>query len=396
MFDVIIIGGGPAGMMASIVVAPKNRVLLIEKNNKLGKKLELTGGGRCNLTNLKNINDFIKEIPVNNKFLYSALNQLGPKEIYDYFTNIGVPLVVEDNDRVFPKDNKSKSIINALHQQVIKNNVSINYNEQVISIKNIDDDYLVTTTKDSYRTKKVIIATGGCSYPETGSSGDGYKIAKTLNQEVTSLYPAETQLKYKNKLPLAGITLEKVIIKFKNKTVEGPLLFTHKGLSGPAIFKISEDIYKELLINDYVTLNIDLIPEFSFDELLDKLTLFDQNKEIISFVKEYLPKRLIEYILKEEIKTKVGKISNLNKRTLINKIKYFDINIKETGSIEQAIVTGGGINLKYINPKTMESIINKNIYFAGEILDVHGHTGGYNITIALSTGYVAGISCRKE
>lgn len=396
MYDVIIIGGGPAGMMASIMASRNKKVLLIEKNNKLGKKLELTGGGRCNLTNLKDVNDFIKGIPVNNKFLYSVLNQFGPKEIYDYFTNLGVPLVVEDNDRVFPKDNKSRSIIEALHQQMIKQDVIINYNEQVLSVEGIENYYKVVTNNNTYQTKKVIITTGGCSYPETGSTGDGYKIAKTMNQEVTPLYPAETFLIYKNNLPLAGITLEKVILKYNKKNIKGSLLFTHTGLSGPVIFKISEDVYKQLQNNKYTTIEIDLTPDNSLNELLEKLIKFDQKKEMVSFVKEFLPKRLAEYVCKEEIGIKIGAMANLNKQKIVSELKNYKIEIKGTGSIEHAIVTGGGINLKNINPKTMESTINKNIYFAGEILDIHGHTGGYNITIALSTGYAAGMSCKKD
>lgn len=396
MYGVIVIGGGPAGIMASIMASSNNnKVLLIEKNDKLGKKLELTGGGRCNLTNLKSIDNFIKEIPVNNKFLYSALNQFGPQDIYNYFTKIGVPLKVETYDRVFPKDDKSKTIIDALHKQMLSHNVTINFNEQVISIENEDTCKKVITNKEIYQTKKIIITTGGCSYPETGSTGDGYKIANIINQEVTSLYPAETFLIYKEVLPLVGITLDNIVINFNKTKVAGPLLFTHNGLSGPTIYKISEDVYKQLKNNSYVTLNIDLIPNYTSDELLNKLYIYNPKKEMSNFIREYLPRRLAEYISNEiGIDLKVGMISNLNKQKLVNMLKTFKIDIKGTGTISQGIVTGGGINIKYINFKTMESTINKGVYFAGEVLDVHGHTGGYNITIALSTGYAAGNACK--
>ncbi len=394
MYDVIVIGAGPAGMIASIMASKKNnKVLLIEKNDRLGKKLELTGGGRCNLTNLKSIDNFIKEIPVNNKFLYSALNQFGPQDIFDYFTKIEVPLKVEDNDRVFPVSNKSRSIIDALAKQLIINKVIINFNEQVLTIENKENYKEVKTNKDIYKTRSVIITTGGCSYPETGSTGDGYKIAKRLNQEVTSLYPAETFLIYKESLPFAGITLDKVNIDYNKTKVEGSLLFTHNGLSGPVIYKISKDVYKQLQDTKYTELKIDLIPNHSVSELLNKINNYDPKKEISSFIKEYLPKRIADYISNLiGIDSKIGTISKLTKQNLINMLKEFNIEIKGTGSLNQSIVTGGGINLKYINPKTMESTINKGIYFAGEILDVHGNTGGYNITIALSTGYVAGIN----
>jgi predicted Rossmann fold flavoprotein len=215
MYDVIVIGAGPAGIMASITSAQSNKkVLLIEKNDKIGRKLFISGGGRCNLTNLKSIPDFIDQIPVNNKTLYSILNQFSPQDIYDYFTKLGVGLKIEDNDRVFPVSNKSKTIIDALHKELKDNNVQINFSETVKKINNKNPLKEVITDKGIYKTEKIIIATGGCSYPETGSTGDGYKLAEMINQEVTDLYPAETFLLTKKILPLIGITIDDVIIKF--------------------------------------------------------------------------------------------------------------------------------------------------------------------------------------
>ena len=396
MYDVIVIGAGPSGMMASIVAASNHKkVLLIEKNNIIGKKLELTGGGRCNLTNLKSIDNFIKKIPVNNKVLYSALNLFGPQDIYDYFSKLGVKLKVEDEDRVFPVDNKATTIINALYQELIKYKVNIHLNEIVKSL-DIKDDYKeVITDKGSYKTKNIIIATGGISYPHTGSTGDGYKFAKNINHKVTKLYPSQTYLINKNKLPLAGITIEDVIISFNKKEVSGSMLFTHIGLSGPAIFKISEEVYKELQHNKYITLSIDLIPKYNINQLLNILNNYNPKKEINTFVKDYLPKRLSDYIIEIlGINKKIGSISNVEKQLLLDTLKNYKIDIKSTGSIEHSFVTGGGIDLKYINSKTMESTLYKGIYFIGEVLDIHGHTGGYNITIALSTGYTAGNSIK--
>ncbi len=397
MYDVIVIGGGPSGMIASIKASINNKVLLIEKNDELGKKLKLTGGGRCNLTNLKSIDYFLKEIPVNNKFLYSSLNKFGPKDIYDYFTNLGVPLKIEEDDKVFPMDNKSTSIIKVLNREMLLNNVDINYNEKVFSIINKDNYKEIVTDKNKYKTKSVVITTGGLSYSFTGSNGDGYKFAKELNQEVTNLYPAETYLITKELLSLAGITLDNVRINYNKKRIEGSLLFTHNGLSGPSIFKVSEFVYKDLIDNEYITLSIDMVPNYSDNELLNKLNEYDQKKEILNFLKEFLPKRLIEYIFKEiDINKKINSISKIDKQKIISMLKDFKLIIKDTGSIDNAFITGGGINIKYINPKTMESTIHKDIYFAGEILDVHGHTGGFNLTIAFSTGYVAGISCNNK
>lgn len=398
MYDVIIIGAGPAGIMASIMASSKdNKVLLIEKNDRIGKKLELTGGMRCNVTNLKSVNDFIEEIPVNKKMLYSILNQFGPQDIYDYFTQIGVPLKVEDENRVFPKDNKSKSIINALNHQLNLSKTEVHLNEAVLKIEILNDYKNLITDKETYKTKNIIISTGGCSYPQTGSTGDGYKFATSLNQRVNKLYPAETFLIYEDVLPLPGLTMDNVKINFNNKQSSGSLLFTHIGLSGPAVFKISEEVYKYLLTNEKATLYIDMVVDYTESELLSKLNLYDQKREVSIFIKEFFPKRLVDYItLNKYENVKIGDMNKTSKEELISTIKNFKVNIKKTGTLEQSFVTGGGVDVKDINPKTMESKKNKGIYFVGEVVDVHGHTGGYNITIALSTGYASGIACSKS
>ncbi len=400
MYDVIIIGAGPAGIMAAIMASGTNtKVLLIEKNDRIGKKLSLTGGTRCNITNLKTIEDFINEIPVNNKFLYSIINQFGPKDIYDYFIKLGIPLKIEDNNRVFPKDNKATTIIETLFKELNNKNIIVNLNEVVsqIIIENDDGYKKIITSKGSYQTNNIIIATGGCSYPQTGSTGDGYRFAKSLKQKVTSLYPVGTFLVTKETLPLAGITLDNVIIKFNKKEAEGSLLFTHNGLSGPVIFKISEEVAKQIVINKGVMIEVDLLPQYNLNNLLNELDKYNPKKEIVSFIREYLPKRLADYIVNEKTANiKIGSISKSNKLRLLETLKKLPININKTGSLEQSIVTGGGVDIKYINPKTMESTINKGIYFIGETLDIHGHTGGYNITISLSTGYAAGLSVRRK
>ncbi len=391
MYDVIVIGAGPAGMMASISAASNKKVLLLDKNDKIGKKMELTGGGRCNLINLKSTNDFINEIPINNKMLYSSLNQFGPQDIFDFFADLEQPLKVEDNDRVFPVSDKAKTIINVLKNQLEINKVVVNLNEDVEMIENYDSYKIVKTNKNTYKTKAIIITTGGVSYPVTGSTGDGHRLAEKMNQPVTKLYPAETFLISSETHPLAGITIDNVLIDFNQKKASGSLLFTHTGLSGPAIFKISALVYHELKISKDVIVRIDLIPNFSIEELTIALSNYDPKKEINSFVRDYIPKRLGDYIVNKIISNfKVGVMSKTNKQKLLFALKNFEVVIKATGTLEQSFVTGGGIDMKYINSKTMESLINKGIYFAGEILDIHGHTGGYNITIALSTGFLAG------
>lgn len=393
MFDTIIIGAGPAGMMASINASMNNRkVLLIEKNSTVLKKLKLSGGTRCNLINLKEPNEFIKNIPVNGKFLFSTLNTFSPFDIYDYFNKSGIKLKVEDNDRVFPSSNSSQTIIDFLYSEVINNNVVLNINETVIKINILDSKIKeVITNKGSYKCHNIIIATGGKSYPHTGSTGDGYKFCQSINQPITKLYPADTFLYSDVPDYLSGITVDNVLLKLDKYTEKGSMLFTHFGVSGPVVFKISERIYHKLSDNEDSTLIVDFIPEYNEFEINESLSNYPSNESLISFLKDYLPKKLLIYILGEEfIHQKINTISKNNIHKSIEKLKNYNLVITKTGSIEQSFVTGGGVDLRYVDPKTMESKINPGIFFAGEILDIHGHTGGYNITIALSTGYTAG------
>ena len=393
MFDTIIIGAGPAGMMASINASMNHRkVLLIEKNSTVLNKLKLSGGTRCNLINLKEPNEFIKNIPVNGKFLFSTLNTFSPFDIYDYFNKSGVKLKVEDNDRVFPSSNTSQTIIDFLYSKVINNNVVLNLNESVIKINIIDSKIKeVITNKGSYKCHNIIIATGGKSYPHTGSTGDGYKFCQSINQPLTKLYPADTFLYSDVPDYLSGITVDNVLLKLDKYTEKGSMLFTHFGVSGPVVFKISEQIYHKLSDNEDSTLIVDFIPEYNEFEINESLSNYPSNESLISFLKDYLPKKLLIHILGEEfIHQKINTISKNNIHKSIEKLKNYNLVITKTGSIEQSFVTGGGVDLRHVDPKTMESKINPGIFFAGEILDIHGHTGGYNITIALSTGYTAG------
>ncbi len=393
MYDVIVIGAGPAGLISSIKAASRNKkVLLIEKNDQIGKKLLLTGGGRCNLTNLKPIDEFIKQIPVNSKNLYSALTSFGPKEIMDYFSRLGVKLKIEDDNKVFPITNSSLTIVESLSKELTKYKVQLNLNETVSKIVFDNDFKIIETNKKNYKAKNIVIATGGFSYPQTGSNGDGYRFAKKMDQDVTDIYPAQTFLKTKESHNLDGITIDNVEIYLDKKKVSGSLLFTHFGLSGPAIFKISEFVYKKLQTQKTVFINIDFIPNIKEEELINSINNYDFKKETITFVKEMLPKRLADYLFGDLEKVKIGQLSKKQKQDIISKLKSYSFEIVKTGSLEQSLVTGGGIDMKKINSKTMESTINKGVYFVGEVLDIHGHTGGYNITLALSTGYAAGNS----
>lgn len=391
MYDVIVIGAGPSGLMASITAASRNKkVLLIEKNEKIGKKLELTGGGRCNVTNMKSVKEFINQIPVNSKMLYSTLTSFGPADISNYFEALGVKLKIEDNDRAFPISNNSMSIINALYNELKKYKVELKLNETVKNIELKENYKEVVTNKEIYATQNIIIAPGGFSFPTTGSTGDGYRFAKKINQDVTYIYPAETFLKTKTPHGLEGITVNDVKVYLNDYCESGDILFTHIGLSGPAIFKISEKVYKELLVKKSTIIKIDYIPNIKQDELLDKVNNYNPKKEVITFISDFLPKRLSDYLNVSFNKVKIGGLSKIQKQELLDMLKQCPFHIIKTGSLEQSLVTGGGVDMKKINSKTMESTIHKGIYFVGEVLDIHGHTGGYNITIALSTGYTAG------
>lgn len=390
MFDCIIIGAGPAGLMAAIKSSQNNKVLLIDKNSKPGKKLLLTGGGRCNLTNLKTNNEFLNEVNYNKKNLYSAINIFGPNEIYNYFETRNVPLKIEEDNKVFPESNQSVDVLNVLLNEL--KNVPQNYNETVLEIKNAKIKEVVTN-KNIYQTKNIIIATGGSSFKYTGSTGDNMKFAHMLKQPTIKLFPAETGVKLIEQTYLAGTSILEVTIYFENKKSTGNLMFTHLGLGGSAIMKLSEFIYK----SSNKDIKIDLLPNFSKEELLTIINNYNSEKNITSLLNNYFTKKFSLYLVnKININKRIKSLTKTEKEIIINILKELRFEIKEVNELETAYVTGGGIDLKYINSMTMESTINRGIYFIGEALDTHGPIGGYNITLALSTGYLAGLSINKE
>jgi len=389
MYDVIIIGSGPAGLMAGI--ASKNiNSLILEKNNIAGKKLLLTGNGRCNLTNLKSNNDFLNSVDYNKKFLYSAINKFGPKEVYEYFNDCGLLLKEEDNNRIFPLSNKASDIVDVL----VKNTCNIKYEEEVIEIKNYDLYKEVITKTNIYKTKNVIISTGGSSYKITGSTGDNMVFAKQLNQPTISLYPTEVGVILKDKLDIAGTSIDNVIITYKKYKKQGNLIYTHRGLSGTSIMSLSEFIY----LNTEKEIKIDLLPSYTKEELISYIKNYDREKEILTCLNTLFSKRFSLYLL-ERLNIKSEKIKSINSKDLlkiIDNIKELKYEVDRVCSLDEAYATGGGIDMKYIDTTTMESKINKGIYFAGEALDIHGPIGGYNITLALSTGYLAGKSIEEK
>ena len=390
MYDCIIIGAGPAGLMAAIEASKNNKVLLIERNSKPGRKLLLTGGGRCNLTNLKTANEFLEVVEYNKKYLYSSINRFGPQDVYNYFIENGVPLKEERNNEIFPVSNKADDILQALLKNTSE--VEFKYNESVIEIHN-GDIKEVLTESGTYLTKNVIIATGGASYKETGSEAHHMSFARQLRQPTKDLFPAETSIILKDNPDLAGTSIDEVEVKYLKRKTTGNLMFTHKGLSGTSIMKMSEHIY----LNDNKNIVIDLIPNIDALELDNLIISFDQEKEVAKFLNTLFTKRFSNHIvtklnLHKKIKA-LGKNEILN---LINFIKAMPFEVDRVEDLDKAYVTGGGIDLNHINTTTMESKINKGIYFVGEALDIHGPIGGYNITLALSTGYVAGSAIGKS
>ena len=386
MFEVIIIGAGPAGLMAGIM--SEKKTLIIEKNDIAGKKLLITGGGRCNVTNNKENRDFLNQIEHNKKYLYSTINNFGPKEIINFFKTHNVSLKEEEDGKMFPKANKSFVIKEALLNAY---KGKINYNEDVEKIIKENDYYIVITNKNEYKTQKLVIATGGSSYKITGSTGDNLKFAKMLKQPVTEIYPAEIGVKLREPTDIPGQSIDNVIVKADKRKKEGNLLYTHTGLSGSSIMLISEYIFKDK-INE---IEIDLLPKYNEEEIKNILNNYDRNKEVHTFLEQYFSKRFSEYLLNYINLEKNIKIKQLNHKELnklVETIKHIKYNVKNNEKIDLAYVTAGGIDLKYINTKTFESTINKNLYFVGEALDIHGPIGGYNITLALSTGYSAGVS----
>lgn len=404
--DIVVIGAGPGGLMASGIAAQNGaNVTLIEKNEKVGKKLYITGKGRCNLTNQISPNDFLDKVVNNSKFLYSAINKFSPKDCYEFFENNGVKLKVERGNRVFPQSDKSSDIIKALEHFATINGVVIKLNTQVLSINKLNNKFILTTNNGVYNCDRLIIATGGKSYTSTGSTGDGYTFAKKLGHNITQILPALVPIDLKDfDSSLAGISLKNVgiNIKIQNKTFTefGEMLFTHTGVSGPIVLSLSSKINKLNYKN--AILSIDLKPALDFNQLDARLIRDFENNKNKNFV-NYLPSIIIKGLINEFCKRlsfdknkKIHDITKLERQQVISVLKNFNFVIKELKPIEFGIVTCGGVDVKQINPNTMQSKLVEGLYFAGEILDLDALTGGFNIQIALSTGYVAGQNCTKE
>lgn len=410
---VAVIGGGPAGMMAAISAAEDgNDVILIEKMTSLGRKLLITGKGRCNITSSLNMEDFIKNIPGNGMFLYSAFKNYTNNDIIDFLKKEGLKVKEERGNRIFPITDKSLDVLKCFERKLKSLDVKILFDTRVKEIivkNNIIEG--VETNKEIIKADKVILATGGKSYPLTGSTGDGYYIAQKLGHTVTEIKPSLVPLETFDKTickKLQGLSLKNVKIqlidKSKNKIIYddfGEMLFTHFGVSGPTILSSSAHLvrYKnieQLFKENKIVLKIDFKPALTEEKLNDRILRdFNEkkNKTFKNSLDKLLPQKLIPVIIEKsniDMNKKVNEITKIERKNLVKLLKNFEVTIKGFRSIDEAIITSGGIKIKEINPKTMESKIISGLYFAGEIIDVDAYTGGFNLQIAYSTGYTAG------
>ena len=411
MSKVIVVGAGAAGMMAAYFAAKnKNKVTLIEKNEKTGKKIYITGKGRCNITNACDVEDLFANVMSNKKFLYSAFYGFTNSDVIDFFENHGIKTKIERGNRVFPVSDHSSDVISALERALKEQNVDILLNTCVEKIECEDSQVtgVVLCGGRKIEADAVIVATGGMSYQATGSTGDGYRFAEESGHKVTectpSLVPFNAQEEWVAKLQ--GLSLKNVLVTIydgRKKLYEdfGEMLFTHFGVSGPLILSASAAI-KQNTIKKPLQLFIDLKPALSY-EALDKRILreFDdaKNKQFKNSINKLLPSKMIPVIIGLsgiDPDKKVNEISKGEREGLVNLLKKLPLTLNGTRQWNEAIVTKGGISTKDINPSTMESKIIKNLYFAGEVLDLDALTGGYNLQIAWSTGALAGKSINKE
>lgn len=410
MKSVIIVGGGASGILAAISSAKQgNKVSIYEKNDKLGRKLFITGKGRCNLTNSSSMEQIREQVVSNNKFLYTAFKKFTNLDLMNLVEKASCQLKIERGNRVFPVSDKSSDILKAFSHILEELKVDIFLNSEVIDLiyeekedEKIMKGILLKNNKKIYA-DAIILTTGGYSYKATGSTGDGYKFAKKLGHNIIKLYPALVPLvvKERDTTFLQGLSLKNVELSAKNKNNKvlyknfGELLFTHFGLSGPLIISASSYI-TDKLENEEIKVFIDLKPALS-EEKLDKRILRDfeefKNKSLKNALVNLLPQKLIDVIIERanlDKDKKVSIISKKERKALIKNIKELSFTIIETRGFKEAIITKGGIDTKEINPKTMESKLVKNLFFAGEIIDVDALTGGYNLQVAFSSAYLAG------
>ncbi|MDZ5472584.1 NAD(P)/FAD-dependent oxidoreductase [Bacillus sp. 31A1R] len=415
-YDVIVIGGGPSGLMASIAAGEQGaKVLLIDKGDKLGRKLAISGGGRCNVTNRLPVDEIIKHIPGNGRFLYSAFSIFSNEDIILFFENLGIKLKEEDHGRMFPVTDKAQSVVDALISKLKELKVDIKTNTPVADIVYDDQQAVAVQLKDGerYDTGSVVLAVGGKSVPHTGSTGDGYAWAEEAGHTITELFPTEVPITsnepFIKEKTLQGLSLRDIglsVLNPKGKpliTHRMDMIFTHFGISGPAVLRCSQYVVKAMKKWNLkeVVMSIDALPDTKEEPLFQeviKMMKEDPKKSVKNILKGFMPERYLLFLLEKsdiDPSAQGGTVSNDKIREFVKSCKQFQFGVHGTLSIEKAFVTGGGVSVKEIEPQTMGSKLMNGLYFCGEILDIHGYTGGYNITSALVTGRLAGTNAAQ-
>ena len=403
-FDVIIIGGGAAGSMAAITAARMGRkTAIFEKNERIGRKLRITGKGRCNVTNNCTNEVLMSNVPVNPRFLYSAFSGFDTQDVMNFFEELGVPLKTERGNRVFPVSDNAEDIVNALDRELKNLGVKV-INQRVTDIL-VDDGVCIGVKAGGkeFNSQSVLIATGGKSYPNTGSTGDGYKLAESVGHTVTEIYPSLVPLVTVEKYcaEMMGLSLRNVAVKlFDGEKLiyseQGEMLFTHFGVSGPLILSASSHIRK--MERGRYKIRIDLKPaldEKQLDLRIQRDFAENQNRDFINAIRKLLPAKLIPIAVRLSgipAEQKVNTITKEQRKAFLDVIKAFPLTVADFRPIDEAIITSGGVSVKEINPKTMESKLVSGLFFAGEVIDVDAYTGGFNLQIAFSTAYSAGMN----
>ncbi len=405
IYDVIVIGGGASGMMSAIQSAKNGfKTLILEHNEKLGKKLFITGKGRCNLTNDSSIENHLNNIVSNPKFMYSALNSFSPKDTIEFFTNSGLELKTERGNRVFPKSDKSSDVIKILEKLLNKYGVEIKLNTEVKSIEKDGIKFNIRCANGiTYTSSSAILATGGLSYSGTGASAIGHEIAKSFGHKIipptSALCPilVNEDISSLNGLSLKNVTLSVEINKKIKFTEFGEMLFTYNSVTGPIALSLSSKINRLNLVD--ARLLIDFKPALTDEQLKLKFGrefIEYSKKELKNYLYTLLPRSMVEYFIAHQRldNKKVAELTREDRDKIINGLKRFDLKVKSLDNINVGIITAGGVDVKEINSKTCESKLVSGLYIVGELLDVDALTGGYNLQIAWSTGYLAGNSIR--
>lgn len=406
---ILIIGAGPAGMMAAIAAADRGaQVILLEKNEKLGKKLYITGKGRCNITNSCPTQDFFDNVVSNPKFLYSAIYTFDQSAVCSFLEGEGLRLKEERGQRIFPESDKSSDVIKTLERALKKRNVQIRLNTCADRVATDENGFsrVITSKGESIKADALIIATGGLSYKSTGSTGDGYKFAVKMGHKIKDTEPSLVPLRAKEDYikDLEGLSLRNVSLSMDRFSGFGEMLFTADGISGPLVLTASSELCRKIAAaQNGISAAIDLKPALTAEQL-DQRILRDfseeKNKAFKNSLNKLLPSKMIPVIVnlsQIDPDKKVNEVTREERKRLTELIKAFPLTIIGNKGFEQAVITQGGVNVREVDASTMESKIVRNVYFAGEVLDVDAYTGGFNLQIAWSTGYLAGMSaCERE